>query len=173
MAFGVILIVDVVVSKVWRGSAPRTLHIVGAIAALGLTFVMANAYFVSAGIPAWASWQTFLLFILGNLAMGAALLTLFEPSLAKNGTYLITAAALGVLAIVAIALEAVHFAGVGANMILLAIGAVVVAAAAMLQSMAKIGQDGAEDRCPGRVSLRIHRRRPGSLRFLRCVRSVR
>lgn len=139
MAFGVILIVDVVVSKV-KGSAPRTLHIVGAIAALGLTFVMANAYFVSAGIPAWASWQTFLLFILGNLAMGAALLTLFEPSLAKNGTYLITAAALGVLAIVAIALEAVHFAGVGANMILLAIGAVVVAAAAMLQSMAKSGK---------------------------------
>ena len=123
-----------------KGSAPRTLHIVGAIAALGLTFVMANAYFVSAGIPAWASWQTFLLFILGNLAMGAALLTLFEPSLAKNGTYLITAAALGVLAIVAIALEAVHFAGVGANMILLAIGAVVVAAAAMLQSMAKSGK---------------------------------
>ncbi len=62
--------------------------------------------------------------------------------MAKNGTYLITAAALGVLAIVAIALEAVHFAGAVTEefLILLAIGAVVVAAAAMLQSMAKSGK---------------------------------
>lgn len=139
MGLGVILIIDLVVSKV-KGAAPRALRIVGAIAALGLTFVMANAYFVSAAVPAWASWQTFLLYFFGNLAMGAALLALLESDLAKNGTYLITAVVLSALAVAAIALEAVHFAGVGANMILLAIGAVAVAAAAVLQFMAKSGK---------------------------------
>lgn len=139
MGLGVILIIDLVVSKV-KGSAPRALHIVGAVAALGLTFVMANAYFMSVGIPAWASWQTFPLFILGNLAMGAALLVLFEAKLAEDGTYLTASAALSALAVVAIALEAVHFAGVGANMVLLVIGAAAVAAAAVLQFMAKSGK---------------------------------
>ena len=139
MGLGVILVIDLVVSKV-KGSAPRALHIVGAVAALGLTFVMANAYFMSVGILAWASWQTFPLFILGNLAMGAALLVLFEAKLAEDGTYLTASAVLGVLAVVAIALEAVHFAGVGADMVLLVIGAVAVAAAAVLQFMAKSGK---------------------------------
>ena len=139
MAFGVILIIDLVVSKV-KGSAPRALRIVSALAALGLTFVMANAYFMSVAIPAWASWQTFPLFVLGTLAMGVALLALFESDLAKSGTYLIAAAVLSVLAVVAIALEAVHFAGIGEDMTLLAIGAVIVAAAAALQLMAKLGK---------------------------------
>ena len=112
----------------------------GGIAALGLMLVMSNAYFVSIGVSAWASWQTFLLFILGDLAMGAALLALLESDLMKNGTYLAASAVLSVLAAVGVVLETVHFASVGASMVLLIIGAVVVAVAAVLQFMAKSGK---------------------------------
>lgn len=143
IALGVILLVDLILSKV-KGASPRALRIVGAVAALGLMFVMSNAYFVSIGVPAWASWQTFLLFILGDLAMGAALLALFEPDLAMNGTYLTAAIALSALAAVSVVLDAVHFAGVGAGVVLLIVGAVVVAAAAVLQFMAKSGKMAAD-----------------------------
>ncbi len=139
IALGVILLVDLVLSKV-KGASPRVLRILGAVAGLGLMFVMANAYFVSTGIPAWASWQTFLLYIVGDLAMGAALLAFFEAGLEKDGTYLMTSAVLSVVAAVSVVLEAVHFAGVGADMILLAVGAVVVAVAAVLQFVAKSGK---------------------------------
>ncbi len=101
--------------------------------------VMSNAYFVSIGVPAWASWQTFLLFILGDFAMGAALLALLESDLMKNDTYLTASAVLSVLAAVGVVLETVHFASVGASMVLI-IGAVVVAVAAVPQFMAKSGK---------------------------------
>ena len=139
IALGVILLIDLVISKT-KGSSPRGLRIVGGIAALGLMLVMSNAYFVSIGVSAWASWQTFLLFILGDLAMGAALLALLEFDLMKNGAYLTASAVLSVLAAVGVVLETVHFASVGASMVLLIIGAVVVAVAAVLQFMAKSGK---------------------------------
>ena len=109
-ALGAVLLIDLVLAKV-KGSAPRALRIVGAVAALGLTFVMANAYFVSAGIPAWASWQTFPLYVFGNLAMGAALLAVFENGLLERGGFFAALAALAALALAAFVLEAVHFAG--------------------------------------------------------------
>lgn len=139
IALGVILLIDLVISKT-KGSSPRGLRIVGGIAALGLMLVMSNAYFVSIGVSAWASWQTFLLFILGDFAMGAALLALLESDLMKDGTYLTVSAVLSVLAAVGVVLETVHFASVGASMVLLIIGAVVVAVAAVLQFMAKSGK---------------------------------
>ena len=132
IALGIILLVDVVLCKT-KGAAPRALRAVGAIAALGLMFVMANAYFASKAIAAWASWQTFPLFILGDLAMGAALLALFDADLAKDAKFVLVAAVLS-------ALEAVHFAGVGADMILLAIGAVAAVVAAIVQFVAKSGK---------------------------------
>ena len=116
-ALGVILLIDPVISKT-KNSSPRGLRIVGGIAALGLMLVMSNAYFVSIGVPAWASWQTFLLFILGDFAMGAALLALLESDLMKNDTYLTASAVLSVLAAVGVVLETVHFASVGASMVL-------------------------------------------------------
>lgn len=139
IALGIILLVDVVLCKT-KGAAPRALRVVGAIAALGLMFVMANAYFASKAIAAWASWQTFPLFILGDLAMGAALLALFDADLAKDAKSVLVAAVLSVLAALGIVLEAVHFAGAGADMILLAIGAVAVVVAAIVQFVAKSGK---------------------------------
>lgn len=139
VAFGVVLLIDVVLSKS-KGVAPRALRIVGAIVGLVLTFVMANAYFVSLGIEAWSTWQTFLLYFFGNLAMGAALCAAFERDLLENKGYVTTAVVLVVLAIVAFALEAAHFAGVGANFVLFVVAIVLAAAGAVILWVAKSGK---------------------------------
>ncbi len=138
-ALGVVLLIDLVLAKV-KGSAPRALRIVGAVAALGLTFVMANAYFVSAGIPAWASWQTFPLYVFGNLAMGAALLAVFENGLLERGGFFAALAALAALALAAFVLEAVHFAGVGADMVPFVVAAVLAAVAIVLAYLTRQGK---------------------------------
>lgn len=139
IAFGIIMLVDVIVAKT-KGASPRVLRILGAIAGLGLMVVMANAYFVSVGVAAWASWQTFLLYICGNLAMGAALLAVFDKALVQNGSYMMAAIVLAILAVVAMVLEAVHFMGVGADFALLAVGAVLEAAGAIVGFMVKSGK---------------------------------
>lgn len=138
-AFGILVLVDVIVSKV-KGSSPRALRIVGAIAGVGLTVVMANAYFVSIGVAAWASWQTFALYVIGDLAMGAALLAVFDRGLISNGSYAFAAIVLAVLGVLAIVLEVVHFAGVGADFVLLAVGAVVALVGAIVAFLAKTGK---------------------------------
>ncbi|WP_140396501.1 dimethyl sulfoxide reductase anchor subunit [Gordonibacter sp. An230] len=138
-ALGVVLLVDLVLAKA-KGPAPCALRIVGAVAALGLMFVMANAYFVSAGIPAWASWQTFPLYFFGNLAMGAALVAVFENGLMGKGGFFVALVALAALALVAFALEAVHFAGVGADMALFVIAAALAAVAIVLVYLTKQGK---------------------------------
>lgn len=139
IAFAIVVLVDLIVSKV-KGTLPRALRIVGAVAAAGLVVVMANAYFVSAGIPAWCSWQVFPLYIFGDLAMGAALLPLFEKTLMEKGSFVTTAGVLSLLAAVSMALEAVHFSSVDESMILLVIGAIVALVGAVLQFAAKAGK---------------------------------
>lgn len=138
-AFGILVLVDVVASKV-KGSSPRALRIVGAIAGLGLVVVMANAYYVSIGVAAWASWQTFALYVVGDLAMGAALLAVFDRSLVGSGPYMITAIVLAALSVLSIVFEVVHFAGVGADFVLLAVGAAVVLVGAIVACLAKAGK---------------------------------
>lgn len=139
MAFGVVLLIDVILSKA-KGAAPRALRIVGAIVGLVLTFVMANAYFVSMGVAAWSTWQTFLLYFFGNLAMGAVLCAAFEQGLLENKGYVTAAVVLAVLAIVAFVLEIAHFAGVGANFILFIVAIVLAAAGAAILWVAKSGK---------------------------------
>ncbi len=138
-AFGVVLLIDVILSKS-KGAAPRALRVVGAIVGLVLTFAMANAYFVSMGVAAWATWQTFLLYFFGNLAMGAALCALFERGLLENKGYVTAAVVLAVLAIIAFALEAAHFAGVGSDFILFIVGIVLAAVGAAILWVAKSGK---------------------------------
>ena len=139
IALGVILVIDIALSKM-KGAAPRALRIVGAIVGIVLMAVMANAYFVSAYVVAWASWQVFPLYILGDLAMGAALLAVFNGELPKQGGYAMATGVLGVLAAAACALEAAHFAGVGADMVLMIVGAVVVLVGAIVAFAAKTGK---------------------------------
>lgn len=138
-AFGLVMLIDVILGA-RKGAAPRALRIVGAIAALGLMTVMANAYFVSVGVAAWASWQTFLLYVFGNLAMGAAFVAVFENGLAKEGAFFATSAVLSALAAVAFVLEGVHFSGVGLSAVPFIVAAVLAVAGIVFQYLAKSGK---------------------------------
>lgn len=140
-AFGIIVLADIIVAKV-KGASPRALHIVGAVAALGLVFVMANAYFVSTGVPAWCTWQTFLLYFFGDLAMGFALLAVFENGLFDNKAYWGAALAFDVLAIIAFVLEIGHFASVGSDFALFIVAAIVAAAGAAAFLLLRNGKMG-------------------------------
>lgn len=137
--FGAVLLADFAFAKA-KGATPRALRIAGAVIALGLTFVMANAYFVSAGVAAWASWQTFPLYFFGNLAMGFALAAALEGGIAKAPAFFAAEIALALLAAAAFALEAVHFASAGADMLLLVVATAVAVAGAALAFMAKRGK---------------------------------
>lgn len=138
VAFGVIALVDFVMAKI-KGSSPRAVQILGGVAALGLMVVMPNAYFVSLGVQAWASWQTFALFLLGDLAMGAALVAVFCSEERDGGKLAWTEIVLIVLAAFACALDAAHFMGAGFDGLLLAVGAVLAVAAAIVAFVAKAG----------------------------------
>lgn len=138
-AFGVVALIDLILSKT-KGAAPRALRIVGAIAALGLMCVMANAYFVSLGIAAWASWQTFPVYVLGDLAMGAALVMVLRADVAENAGFVWASLALAVAAAVSFALEAAHFASVGADATLLIVGAVIAVASGAVLLAVKYGK---------------------------------
>ena len=69
-ALAVVLIIDIVMAKT-KGAAPRALRIIGAIVGVVLMVIMANAYFVSYGVAAWASWQVFPLYVLGERCGGS------------------------------------------------------------------------------------------------------
>ncbi|MDO4442719.1 MAG: dimethyl sulfoxide reductase anchor subunit [Slackia sp.] len=139
IALGIVLLVDTLLVK-FKGRAPRALSIVGAVFALVLMFVMGNAYFVSLAIPAWASWATFLLFVCGDFAMGAALAFLLdnvlsegkgekEADTASRQTMFSNARiVLAALALVSLAIEAVHFSNVGLSFAPFAASAVIAAA---------------------------------------------
>ena len=126
IGFGVILVADFIVSKV-KGKSPRALRVVGAVAGLGLMCVMANAYFVSSAVAPWAAWQTFPLFIVGDLAMGAALCGLMEKPLFEKGSFFGAAVALDALFAVAAGLEAAYFAGLGLDVVPFIVALVVAA----------------------------------------------
>lgn len=139
MAFGIVLLADTLLTK-FKGGAPRALRIVGAVFALVLMVIMGNAYFVSLAIPAWASWTTFLLFICGDLAMGAALAFLLDSVLSegkdekeadaasKTTMFSNVRIVLAALALVSLVAEAVHFSNVGLSFVPFAVSAVIAAA---------------------------------------------
>lgn len=139
MAFGIVLLIDVIVSKV-KGTSPRALSIVGAVLALVLMFVMGLAYFVSLGVVAWASWTTLPLFVFGDLAMGIALVAAFDrfmlgkgecdlgQALVKKRQFLNVEMVLIGLAALAFIAEAVQFGGVGQGVIPFAVAAIVAVA---------------------------------------------
>ena len=114
IAFGVLMLVDFVL-LLRRGTSPGAVRVVAAVAAVGLMCIMGWAYFTSYGNPAWATWQTLPLFVLGDLAMGAALWGLMREGSYRSGAFAAAFAMLGALAVASIALAAAHFAGLGHN----------------------------------------------------------
>lgn len=139
VAFGLVVVVDLLVSK-FKGASPRVLRIIGALCGLVLSIIMGNAYFMYSTVEGWASWQTFALFILGNLAMGAALLALLERGLYKKGAFAITAIVLNVSLACVAALEAIYFAAIDLNVGVMVLGALLAIAGILLAYRAKNGE---------------------------------
>ncbi len=123
IALGVLMLVDLVLSA-RKGESPRAARILAAVAALGLMCIMANAYFTSYGNPAWAAWPTPVLFVAGDLGMGAALLALFDGTLYRRGSFAVSNAVLCVLAAFGMAAVGVHFSSLGYGAMPFVVGAV-------------------------------------------------
>ena len=75
IALGILMLVDLVLLA-RKGASQRIVRILAAVAALGLMCIMGNAYFTAYGNPVWAAWPTLVLFVAGDLGMGAALFAL-------------------------------------------------------------------------------------------------
>lgn len=109
--FGVLLLAQLILT--WRkGVSPKALSWACALVGLVLMFIMGCAYVVNVGTPAWATWLTVPLFVLGDIAMGAALWgAMTRGAYELRGFAFVEAVVLALLAVVLVA-EGVHFASV-------------------------------------------------------------
>lgn len=114
--FGIVLVVDVIVCAV-KGAALRALRIVGAVFGFLLTCVMGYAYSTTLGVSAWSTLSTIPLFVVGDLAMGAALWAILKQGAYESKPYLYTTIAVEALFACTLALVAFHFAGLGLGMV--------------------------------------------------------
>ena len=112
IAFGVLMLADAILCKA-KGACPVALRAAGAIAALGLMCVTANAYFTMHGNPVWTSPATLALFVLGDLAMGIALFALFRARLVAEKPFAATGIVVFVLAGASLAAIAAQFGAFG------------------------------------------------------------
>lgn len=142
IAFGVLMVADLALCAA-KGGSPRALRIVAAIAAAGLMVVMGNAYFTSYGVEAWASWATWPLYVVGDLAMGATLLAAFRRALVAKPAFGWTAVVLDVLFAATAAFEASRFAGLGQDAALFVVAAVVSLVGAVVALLGLKGKLGA------------------------------
>lgn len=133
-AFGICVLIDFIL-RLKKGESPRGVQIAGAIFAIGLSGVMAFAYHEIYAIQAWHSPLTYLLFIVGNLAMGATLLAVFKNELLQNKTYKIAVIVLTLAAAVVLAAELSNFGAFGLQTDAFILGAVAAVVAALIAWM--------------------------------------
>lgn len=134
--FGVVVLVDLVVG-LRAGKPNRVVGIVGSIAGALLLCAMGFAYGQFLGTPAWNSFATYPLFIVGGLALGAPLAALFV-----KGGYTCAPLALGVivaegLTAASLVAAGVHFAHCGLGIAPFIVGAVIVVMAAIVAAYAR------------------------------------
>lgn len=116
MLFGLVLVIDLVWTAV-KGAAPRALRIVGAVFGFLLTCVMGYAYSTTLGVAAWSAPATIPLFVIGDLAMGAALWAVLKQNAYGQKAYLYATVVVEALLACTLAVVAVHFAGLGLGMV--------------------------------------------------------
>lgn len=138
IAFGVLLVVDVVVGAV-RGRSPRALRVVGALAAVGLMAVTGLAYGSNYGVPAWCGWATFPLFFVGDVAMGFALYLVLERGRSGVSVLATVSAVAALLFAASCAGVAAQLAGAGAQWALAVAGCVLAAAGVAAGFLARKG----------------------------------
>lgn len=124
IAFGVLLLVNLAVSKA-KGAAPAVVRWIGAIAACGLMVVTGLAYQACAFIPAWSGAITVPVFVVGDLAMGAGLCLVFACASGPQRILHAVGVAVSGVWLVVVAAYAVHLMGIGADAVLVCIGAIV------------------------------------------------
>lgn len=136
MAFGLFVLIDCAL-LFFKKKDVRAVQLLGAVFGVGLTCVMGYQYLTSMNVPAWCSWQSLPFFVVLDIAMGAAVYPLFAKGIYGNGTYANASLAIQLAGAACLALEALHFAGVGLSPIPFAIGAAALAASAFFIVKAK------------------------------------
>lgn len=94
IALGLLVLVDFATALAKKRTyAP--VRILAAIAACGLMFIMANAYFTAYTNDAWSNGGTFLLFVVGDIVIGAALYLVLNEAerIEKRVAYTVAVAA--------------------------------------------------------------------------------
>lgn len=124
IAYGVLLIVDLVL-VLRKGESPRPLSLATALIAFLLIVVTGCAYVGSLGVAAWATWSTIPFIAAGDLAMGFALLGLFDAKCYSNSVYFGAAIAVQIVFAVATIFEIVHFSALDLDTVLLIASVVV------------------------------------------------
>ena len=136
IVLGAVLVVDVAFCVV-RGRALKAVRVIGAVAALALMFVMGYAYSISYGVQAWASPLSVLLFLVGDIALGAGICGAWTGGeWMPKGLRVTSVVASAAFALV-VAGEAMCFAGLGLGMASLAVACVAAVAASVLAYAAK------------------------------------
>lgn len=138
-AFGLLVLVDLVL-RARRGASPRAVRVLAAVCGFVLMCIMGWAYFTAYGNPVWAAWTTLLLFVLGDLAMGAALVGVFEAPYYRNRAFAIAAAMLALAAAASMAAVGAQFAAYGHGIAPFVAAAVLVVAAAVFALVANAGK---------------------------------
>lgn len=88
IAFGVVLVIDLLLSALRAAGTPRAVKVVGAVFALGLMVVTGLAYAMNYGVPAWRGWATFPLFLFGDIAVGLSLFAAMHEGAYERKTLL-------------------------------------------------------------------------------------
>lgn len=112
MVFGAVVVVDLALAA-FKGSPPRALRVVGAVAGVALCCVMGLAYYAYESQAAWHAWPTVALFLCGDLAVGFLLLGAVDREVAAGKPFLWANVVLSALAALAFAATGAHFAGIG------------------------------------------------------------
>lgn len=112
MAFGVLLLIDLVLG--FKGRAvPAVVRWLGAMVATGLAAVTGWAYFTCYGVAAWSQLATLPLFVVGDAAMGAALMGALWLGVCKQKSFRATVVVLEVLLAATLIAEALAFEQTG------------------------------------------------------------
>ena len=127
IVLGVLLLIELVMEVRGR-KAPRGMSIASGVVALVLAVVMGFAYVGNYAVPAWTDWTTVPLYAVADVAMGAALVGLFEPARYEKPALLVTSVVSQALALLTFVLVGMHFAYVGRSAAPFALAAVLTGA---------------------------------------------
>lgn len=139
IAFGLLMLVDLVLLAC-KGASSRAVRALAGACGIVLMCIMGWAYFTSYGNPAWAVWPTLPLFVLGDLAMGAALVGALDGGWYHVRAFVGAAVAFALAAAASMGAACAQFAAVGRGIAPFVVGAVLAVVAAAFALAAHAGK---------------------------------